>query len=616
MKQKHIEKISLQDMASSKILKNVLWTSTRESIVKLTSVTIDNLFSYNGKQEVPFSPITCIIGSNGFGKTSILNAIKLGLGHYEVALESILNNKAETPHCGVVLTFDIFTLRRSWDFSNSIEESLVITFPNEEDKDLEGAEAEHFIENKIPKFLIDFLFYDGEVGSNLFLLSRTKLKSLFDYVFDLDLLDHVHKDSLQVAKKLLEQNSDDETNELVKLEKQRFTLIDKIESEEEAVKTQKKQLKVQQLNIQKLDTQIRNRNKKIKELHKQQDEKQAELSELSKEFKELIMCELPLLLNPTLLKELKKRSHSPLSLNDEQLFSSHFKRFLEQIGSSADTEEALSTFKGLMLTESSTVEPSLTKKAFNYLLEQMKNLQYEIKQLNTQIQDTETNAMEQEITRSLIESRDAQTIELATMGGVLEDLENSIVNDKELLKEINRTLTKLFKENQDKYAFIKGYEELQEVAKVAETIYQEELTEKLETFNKTLAKNTASFLKQYKHINEIYIDEKHRIIITDGEKKLDTELLSAGQKQVLNFLIVKSILEYKAFASFVMVDTPFGRLSNANKKLLLDECYLQFDNLILLLTDSEFEFIQAQKLKYTIYHISRNRLGSQIEVAS
>jgi DNA sulfur modification protein DndD len=65
-----------------------------------------------------------------------------------------------------------------------------------------------------------------------------------------------------------------------------------------------------------------------------------------------------------------------------------------------------------------------------------------------------------------------------------------------------------------------------------------------------------------------------------------------------------------------MVDTPFGRLSNKNKELLLNDCYLQFDNLILLLTDSEFEFVKSQHLKYTTYDILRNELGSKIEKAS
>lgn len=587
-----------------------------ESIVKLTKIIINNLFSYNGKQEIPFSPITCIIGSNGFGKTSILNAIKLGLGHYDVNLDSILNNKALEPQCSITLEFDLFTIQRSWSFGNAIEENVEIIFPDEKEKSLQDTEAEHFIENKIPGFLIDFLFYDGEVGSNLFLLSRTKLKSLFDYIFDLDLLMHVKKDSLSVAKRLLEQNSSKETEELVKLEEGRFGLIDSVEKNKEFLKQSEKEYKVLLLNIQKLDTQIRNRNKKIKELHKQKDEKQVTLSALAQKFKELNMFALPLLLNAKLQNTLKNRSHSPLVLKDEKLFSSHFKRFLEEIESKIDEEEAFSLFKSLMLTKSTSIDLSMTQREFKNMVEEMKNLQYEIKQIDIAIQDTETNAMEQEITRSLMEDKENKNKQLIELQHKIEDIENIIKNNEDTLKETNKRLTILFKENQNAYASLKGYEELQEVAAVAEKVYTEELTEKLIVFNKTLAKNTASFLKQYKHINEIYIDEKHRIVITDGEKKLDIELLSAGQKQVLNFLIVKSILEYKEFASFVMVDTPFGRLSNANKKLLLEECYLQFDNLILLLTDSEFEFIQSQKLKYSTYYITRNELGSQIEVAS
>jgi DNA sulfur modification protein DndD len=216
----------------------------------------------------------------------------------------------------------------------------------------------------------------------------------------------------------------------------------------------------------------------------------------------------------------------------------------------------------------------------------------------------------------LSESRDEQQDQLTQMQHSLEELEESIIRNTELSKEINRTLTQSFKANQEKYAFIKGYEELQQVAHVSEKVYKQELQEKLEVFNKTLKKNTAPFLKQYKHINEIYIDDKHNIVIGDGEQRLDIDLLSAGQKQVLNFLIVKSILDFKKFASFVMVDTPFGRLSNENKKLLLNDCYLKFDHLILLLTDSEFEFVQSQNLSYETYHILRDELGSKIEKAS
>jgi len=582
--------------------------------VKLTSIVIDNLFSYNGKQEVTFDPVTCIIGTNGFGKTSILNSIKLALGHTDVAINSILNNNAKKPQCSITLVFDIFIIERMWNFEHKTEESLTITF--QDNHIIEGAEAEHFIQNKIPYFLIDFLFYDGEVGSNLFLLSRTRLKNLFDFIFDLDLLVNVQKDSAQVAKNLLEKNRNDESAELIELETKRMEILKTISDEKEELAVKIKESKALALNIQKLDTQIRNRNKKVKALHKEQDAKQEKLDKLSTTFKELIMFQMPLLLNRSLLNGMQARSHSPLTMNDEKLFVNHFKRFLDQINSDITEEEALSTFKSLMLTETSSIELSMSTEKFKQLLEDMKNLQHEIKHLQHKIEEVESSGMEQEITRSLIESRTTQQNQLTQLQHTIEDLENSIQNNIELSKEISRSLTQSFKANQEKFAFIKGYEELQQVSKASEKIYKEALLEKLEIFNKTLKKNTASFLEQYEHINEIYIDERHSIVIGDGEKTLDIKLLSAGQKQVLNFLTVKSILEYKEFASFVMVDTPFGRLSNKNKELLLNECYLQFNKLILLLTDSEFEFVKSQHLKYTTYDILRNELGSKIEIAS
>lgn len=100
--------------------------------------------------------------------------------------------------------------------SNKIEEKLVVTF--KDNSILEDAEAEHFIQNKIPEFLVDFLFYDGEIGNNLLVLSNSKLKSIFDYVFDLDLLVNTQKDAYEVSKRLLEKNQASGFSEVLKLE--------------------------------------------------------------------------------------------------------------------------------------------------------------------------------------------------------------------------------------------------------------------------------------------------------------------------------------------------------------------------------------------------------------
>lgn len=582
--------------------------------MKLTNIVIENLFSYNGRQEINFDGITCIIGTNGFGKTSILNSIKLALGYANIPVESILNNNAQTPNCSVLLVFDVFTIERKWRFADKVEELFSVVFTD--GTVIEGVEAEHFIHNKLPSFLVDFLFYDGEIGGNLFLLSRTRLKQLFDFVFDLDLLVNVQRDAIQVAKNLLEKNKGADTYELIELENKCITMLANIQKDKELLSEKTRESKALELNIQKLDTQIRNRSRKIKELHAKQDSKKIELDGLSLKFKEIIMFQMPLLLNKTLLKKMQQRTHSPLVMNDEKLFINHFKRFLDQIQTQIPEDEVLGIFKDLMLTESSSVKLSMSPKEFAKLLEDMKNLQYEIGQLQKEIETAEVSGMEQEIMRSLTESKEQQQYILTKLQHEIEDIESRIAAYTEEHKIVNRELTQSFKANQEKFAFIKSYEELQQVAQVSEIVYKEELQKKLTEFNGKLKKNTESFLKQYKHINEIFINEKHEIVVSDGQKRLDLELLSAGQKQVLNFLLVKSILEFRQFVSFVMIDTPFGRLSTENKKLLFRDCYLKFDHLILLLTDSEFEFVESQKLIHDTYYIRRNELGSKIEKAS
>ncbi|RLA84704.1 MAG: hypothetical protein DRG78_00670 [Epsilonproteobacteria bacterium] len=579
--------------------------------MKLTSITVNNLFSYNGISKISFDDITCIIGTNGFGKTSILNSIKLCLGNSDIDINAILNNNAKEKECSVELDFQEFNIKRNWSFLLKHEEILKITF--EDGTTLEDIEAEHFIKNKIPNFLIDFLFYDGEVGNNLLLLSNTKLKNIFDFIFDLDLLVNTQKDTLEVSKKLLEKNRDNDTSELIDLEHSRLDLIETISNQKEEVKERIKVSKRLKLDLQKLNTQIRNKSKNVRILYDKLSVVQDELNSKSIIFKELIMWEMPLILNNKLMTKIEDRSASAISIEDENLFINKFNKFTKEINSSLDDAKLLEVFRSLMINNSSEIKLSTTNKKYKDLLLQMKDLKLSLTQIYAKIKIIESSMREKDIIASLFELRDSKEIEIEQFDKMLNSLENSIEDNLLEVKDISRALTKNFKANQEKYTFIKGYEELRIIAKVSEKIYKKKLDIKLSIFNKKLKENTKNFLSQYEHIKDIYINSSHSIIISDGNELLNTELLSAGQKQVLNFLIVKTILDFKEFASFVMVDTPFGRLSNANKKLLLDTCYLSFESLILLLTDSEYDFIKTQKLDYKHYQIQRNKIGASIE---
>ena len=579
--------------------------------MKLTNIVINNLFSYNGVSTILFDNITCIIGTNGFGKTSILNSIKLCLGQSDIDVKSILNNNATEKKCSVTLNFDEFSIKRSWIFAPKLEESLSIVFTDS--NKIEDIEAEHFIQNKIPDFLVDFLFYDGEVGNNLLLLSNTKLKNIFDFIFDLDLLVNTQKDSLEVAKKLLEKNKDEESANLIDLENKRLAFLETISAQRETLKEKEKEIKVVTVNLQKLNTQIKNRNKKFKVLHDELGLLQAELNKKSLKLKELILWQMPLLLNQNLLTKMQKRTSSALKIEDESLFANKFYKFTQEINSPLDDNKLFELFKSLMINESNQIELTLSPSEFKKLIEEMKDLRLSIKQLEEKIKLAQDSAMEQEIMHSLVETQKEQEERLNNFEKSLTELEESIEQNMLEAKEIHRTLTQSFKANQEKYAFIKGYEELRVIAQISTKVYNQKLERNLVLFNQKLQDNTTKFLKQYEHIKKIYIDNAHRIIINDGKEILSTELLSAGQKQVLNFLIIKTILDFKEFTSFIMIDTPFGRLSNKNKELLLHTCYLSFETLILLLTDSEFDFAKTQNLKYKTYKIERNSLGSKIE---
>lgn len=580
--------------------------------MKLTSITLNNMFSYHGTNSILFDNISCIIGTNGYGKTSILNSIKLCLGQSNIDINSVINNNAEEKKCWVNIDFDEFNIKRTWNFTSKFEESLSVILKDGEK--YEDDEAEHFIQNKIPEFLIDFLFYDGEIGNNLLLLSNIKLKSIFDYIFDLDLLVNTQKDAQAVSKKLLEKNNDDSTKELLVLENQRLDILNLISNQKEELIEKEKEFKVQKMNLQKSNTQIRNKSKKVNKLHEELDKTKAILDEKASKLKEIILWQMPLLLNKRIFNGIQDRTSSALKIEDESLFSNKFHKFIQEINSPLEENKILELFKSTMINNSPKIQLSMSNNDFKKLIEEMKDLKLITVQIEEKIKIAQDSIMEQEMMRSLVESRDLQEEELNVLDKYIQELKDKIESNTIKSKEINKTLTQAFKENQHKYAFIKGYEELQIISKVSARVYNKRLEKELSIFNEKLKENTSRFLKQYDHISNIFINNNHNIIITDKkEEKLSTKLLSAGQKQILNFLIVKTILDFKNFASFVMVDTPFGRLSNKNKELLLNSCYLSFENLILLLTDSEYDFVKTQNLNYKTYQIQRDDLGSKVE---
>lgn len=158
-------------------------------------ITVENLFSYQGRQTYEFAPsnngsVALVIGRNGFGKTSLLNAIKLlFLGAEDKTLRrvgfpprtllrndfvvgtprgwaGIRNRHADGANCSVRAELGgedgaTITVERSWNYGERpVGETL--TFQESGQPEVKGAAAEERLSELLPRELVPFFFFDGE----------------------------------------------------------------------------------------------------------------------------------------------------------------------------------------------------------------------------------------------------------------------------------------------------------------------------------------------------------------------------------------------------------------------------------------------------------------------
>lgn len=162
------------------------------------SIELTNLFTYRGKQVLDLTGassernVVLISGRNGFGKTSLLNSVKLLFtGVTDSLRQSVLRQRTPTAkqyvigagddwwgimnrraradgqkHCGVRIVWDEegheVVAERRWLFEeNDFTEELEIsaTFLKET---LRDEDAQRFIDQRLPTDYVPFFFFDGE----------------------------------------------------------------------------------------------------------------------------------------------------------------------------------------------------------------------------------------------------------------------------------------------------------------------------------------------------------------------------------------------------------------------------------------------------------------------
>lgn len=191
-------------------------------------LTINNIFSYYGECAFDLTPpvsganVVLIWGRNGYGKTSLLNSIKLALSgvsedlrtsvhigrslkrdHYLLGMADewmgVLNRRARTSaeknKFGVKLEWTepagLVTLEREWIFDGKkIGERLEITpsFGEKPTIDIDGpldGESRAFIQQRLPSALLPFFIYDAERVQQLAEANRDGQMHQIEEILDL-----------------------------------------------------------------------------------------------------------------------------------------------------------------------------------------------------------------------------------------------------------------------------------------------------------------------------------------------------------------------------------------------------------------------------------------------
>ena len=578
--------------------------------MRIKKIVLKNLFSFNGIQEISFEEKTLILAENGFGKTSLLNSIKLALGQKKVKIDSILNGSAMDKECFIEIDFDTFTLRRIWDFEESFE-SLSIYL---DDNILKDYEAEEFLKEKFPVELIDFIFFDGEVEKDLILVKSKKIKRIFEYSFDLDILSNMIVDTKKVANRLSNKLGNEEIIKFTNLQEQEVRLAKNILDIEERKPFLDKEIRRLKELLRLNELKIRNRSKAIESVQQKIDENQLELSKEIELFQEINLYQLPLILNSELLNKVNSKTTQSLKVLNQKEFELKFEVFVKSLNSPHEKSELLQNFYQVFQMNSS-INLSFSKKELIIVLEKLRDLIDTQEKLLKQLEEIKEKLVKKDNLKKL----ELEGIEL-TKKKHQKELEFNQINDRldekqSKYKEVHKQLRLEFIAKRDKYAKIRAIEELYNISEVSQEVYDRKLFGSLNQFNTLLSEKVKPFLSIHQHIKKIYINDKFKVILEDEKGSfLEMELLSAGQKQILSFILISSILEFKKFVDFIFIDTPFGRLSNNSRDFIFNNYYLKFSYLTLLVTSSEYDYIEQQESSFKEYTIERNKLGSTIGV--
>lgn len=611
--------------------------------MRLEKIELFNIGAYHGENifdlslPSPDKKIILIGGENGAGKTTFLNAIKLGLfgcfaygfkNESKGYLDQVYRYLNATERLKTNASFSIridftevenykattYGIKRTWHKdSQRIKETY---FAYRDGSMLSDADMDILFEKlreNFPPKLFDLCLFDGEEISRIIIENRLPeyLKDLSDVIFNLDLFKSLEDDLYGYIENELDQN------QLSDLEKEVFDL-----QEEKGVNQQ--QISELKLVISKLKEERAATEDRISVLKKdfdthgglvkqERDALNAQVTEIetvrrmnAEKVKEFISTLLPFYLNRELVSKTMKQLQAEENtfISNKVLAKMNEKDFSNLVGS----EAILESIKNYMRPEGGDVEmlhsASLTQKiqfsvvashigASNHqnylaLIDENQKLLEETSKMRKQIADNDATHE----FKKILEELEKLTPQLTTFDGTIqkaqEDVETLEQKNEQLKTSIEAKEALLYQGSKKQGSFAIA----QSVMKLSQEFQALQQQKKLQQVQIEATRMINKIMRKNKYITAIRISpETFKVTLHDINRNvIEKETLSAGEKEILLLALIYAMFKCSGRRVPFIFDTLLGRLDQAHKRnILVDFIPKCGEQVLILSTNSEID---------------------------
>lgn len=606
----------------------------------LNRISITNITSFKGEhilsfEHTPQRSISIISGDNGAGKTSLLQAMKIGLygqflfnnnkKKYLEYIDSFIRGGEAS--ASIELEFrqrtlagnEDFTVRRSWQRDDGkTKEALLILKDNEKYQDVTPKFYQEFIFSIVPLGMMELFFFDGEKINNLGESLRSgEISSAVKKLIGLSAVSGLEEaiskyqhDSLKNKKdyQAILQAQQSLKDEKAEYHKEGELLHLRFAELNEAIKRDRKKLGSTEATFYETGGNLASSHGALQarktQLEKQLEEDNAKIKELSQSY-------LPLCVLSDELEELADQlvlEREDAATRIIQKFAKERALLVEKALSEEGVPERVRQFalNALEVSEQPTSKPihNISATQTDEILSAIGKAQDVIRPqalgVFASINDAqkELSAIDSAIEKVPDEAALSDTLsEMRKLNAKLSaqeaQLEEVVQQKKRVEGEINASdnkLLQLAKQLEKRSSENKSEELAKRFPRVLARIKDDLFERRLQSLQRLTLHNIRRLFRKDQLIHDVKISNDFSVeLFGPAGSCIDLKRLSAGEQQMLATAIQWALASVASGNIPTIIDTPLARLDSYHRRSLVQNYYPAIEQLILLSTDEEID---------------------------